>query len=90
VVASDNAAKTAIFYGMAVQAVQYVVVLLHEITNVQYKQKTSIAVSCDYLSQETYFALDMSLSLRVWQILTVLCCAALSYIKPANNKEEKG
>ncbi|MCI8331909.1 MAG: hypothetical protein HFE78_03700, partial [Clostridiales bacterium] len=39
VVASDNAAKTAIFYGMAVQAVQYVVVLLHEITNVQYKKK---------------------------------------------------
>ncbi|MCI8589945.1 MAG: hypothetical protein HFE77_04460 [Clostridiales bacterium] len=90
VVASDDAAKTAILYGIAVQAVQYIIVLLDEITNVEYKQNTSIAVSCDYTAGKTYFALDITLSLRVWQILTVLCCAALSYIKSSNNKEEKG
>ena len=90
IVASDDAAKTAIFYGLAVQAVQYIVVLLGEVTNVEYKQKTCVAVSCDYTASKTYFALDMTLSLRVWQILTVLFYAALSYIKSSNNKEEKG
>lgn len=34
--------------------------------------------------------MDIILSLRIWQILAVLFCTALSYLKASNNKEKQG
>lgn len=90
IVASDDAAKTAIQYGLAVQAVQYIVALLENSTHVTYDKHAGITVDCDYVQSKPHFAMDIILSLRIWQILAVLFCTALSYLKASNNKEKQG
>ncbi len=89
-VATDDAAKTAITYGVAVQLIQYTVTILQNITNFTPKDSESIVCDVDYLKTKSEFSCNMSFSLRVWHILAVGLSAGIAYIKNTKRQRRKG
>ena len=85
-VASEDAARTAILYGVAVQGVQYIITLLDEMTNFRAENDMSISVFPDFTSEKPYFHLNITLSVRIWQALSLALRAAAFYIKDSKNK----
>lgn len=86
VVATDDAAKTAIEYGLAVQGVQYIVSFLESITNFSVEKNGSIYVDCDYCTEKTRFDLDITFSLRVWQAAAILIRAGVAFVMNSSKK----
>ena len=80
VIATDDAAKTAIQYGLAVQTVQYLVTVLEQITNFKVKKNCGINVSCDFLTEKSKLDLNIVMSLRVWQAIVILIRSALIFL----------
>lgn len=79
-VATDDAAKTALQYGLAVQAVQYILTILENVTNFSVEKNGEISVDCDYCSEKPIIDLDISLSIRVWQFLALLLRAGAVFV----------
>ncbi len=86
IVATDDAAKTALEYGLAVQGVQYIVSLLESTTNFTVEKNGSIYVDCDYCSEKTSLDLDITFSLRAWQIAAILIRAGTAFIMNSGKK----
>lgn len=89
-VATDDAAKTAITYGVAVQLIQYTVTILQNVTNFTPKDSESIICNVDYLKTKSEFSCNISFSLRVWHILAVGLSAGIAYIKNSKRQRRKG
>lgn len=87
VLATDDAAKTAIEYGIAVQGVQYIVSILEGITNFSVEKSGYIHVDCDFTSEKTSLDLDITLSLRVWQMIAILIRAGLEFVINSGKKK---
>lgn len=68
VIGTDEAAKTAMMYGVAVQAVAYIVALLDKITNLHGPEKRDIYVDVDFLSEEIKIDVKIAFSIRLWHI----------------------
>lgn len=71
-VSSDDAAKTAIEYGLITQGVTYLVALIREKTDYDTESDNNIIVTADYLSGKTVFTVDIGASMRVYNVLRVL------------------
>lgn len=69
IIGSDEAAKTAITYGIAVQAVAYILALLDKVSNVRGLQKRDVYVDVDFLSEEIKVDMKIAFSIRLWHIL---------------------
>lgn len=87
IVATDDAAKTAIMYGAAAQGVAALLDILKGIPNVKVGYKTDILVKADFLSDKTRADVDILFSIVVWQALATFLHTVLRYIKNQNKNK---
>ena len=89
-VATDDAAKTAILFGAVNQAVVALIELLDQAKKWRRLRDSQISVKADFASEKSVADISITLSLRVWQMLSILFHTALSYIKgKAKSKSTK-
>ena len=70
-VAADDAAASALMYGLVSQGVAYLLEFIEEnVKKVKYKKK-SVIVTTDFISEKFEFQLDIAVKIRIWQILTL-------------------
>lgn len=90
IIATGDAATTAITYGVAVQGVEYILALLDKVTNVKYKKDAEVYVGVDYLTDKTQVDVSLAFSLRVWHLFDILFRVAFGavakLVKQKNNK----
>ncbi len=80
-VGSEDAAKTALLYGMVNTAVSALLDILDSITNVKKKKKTEISVTCDFVSDKTEADIKLGFSLRIWHVFSLAFGALKRYLK---------
>ena len=80
-VATDDAAKTAILFGAVNQAVVALIELLDQAKKWHRLRDSEISVKADFTAEKSTADISITLSLRVWQMLSILFHTALSYIK---------
>lgn len=82
-VASDDPAKTAMYYGLISQSVTYLVEILDCNTNLypSNDDKKDIVVTADFLAQKTRVDIKATASLRVWQMLDTSISTIYEYVK---------
>ena len=80
VIGTDEASKTAILYGVTVQAVAYILTLLDRVTNVKTKRNPDVYVDTDFLAEETKVDLKIGFSLRLWHVLHLAFGALFRFI----------
>lgn len=86
-VASNDAASTAILYGLVSQGVSYVMeILTHNIKKVKIKNKDSILVVADFLSDEFETQIDIKFKIRSWQTIVLGINSFKDFIVNFNNK----
>ena len=81
VVATDDAAKTAMVYGAVYQAVSYILAIFDKITTVKYEKDSYVSVRADFLREKFYADINVTYSLRVGQLIKILIKTAYSYLK---------
>ena len=79
-VATDDAAKTAIQYGIAVQIVQYIVTTLECITDFKVERDGNVRVDCDFCADRSLLKVDMEFSIRLWQAIAMALGAGAKYV----------
>ncbi len=93
-VSGDDPAKIALTFGYAVQTAAYIKELADNTLKTKYRgEAPNIAVGVDWLSGKSIIALDISMKIRVWQIISVLFTALKGYIgvdKPKPEKKDNG
>lgn len=80
-VGGEDAASTAISYGVVCQGVSAVVELLDRITNITPEKNRDIAVGVDFLSDKMKVDIKLSASLRVWHVFDMLFSVAIKFVK---------
>lgn len=80
-VASDDAAKTAVMYGLASQTVAYIVAFLDHMTKLRYAPDAEVSVNADFLAEKPSADVEISFSLHVWHLFDLLFAAAVTLIK---------
>lgn len=88
-VASEDAAKTAMLYGMVCQGVAYLIEILSAITNFKSKHREEISVEADFLSEKSTADIHLVFRLRVWHVFAMLFAALGGFIRKRflSNKE---
>ena len=81
VVASGDAATTAIAYGAVTQSLNILLPALESVKNFKRLKKTEIDVRADFLADSPTFDVKISFSLRVWHIFDVAIAALVRFIK---------
>ena len=71
VVATGDAASTAIAYGAITQAINLLFPILEEVKNFSLPKETDIDVSVDYLSDSMTADVELGFALRVWHVFAV-------------------
>ncbi len=94
VIATGDAATTAITYGAVTQAINVMLPLLDQIKTVRTPQNKDIDISTDFCSDESEIDIEISFALRVWHLFHVVFAALgklIKYIfKTVRRKIEKG
>ena len=80
-VGSDDAAKTAIMFGIVNQAAAALFDLLSTITNVKKNRKNEIAVYADFTAEKTVVNINLGFSLLVWQLFSIAIGTLFKYVK---------
>lgn len=82
-VGSEDAAQTALLYGIMVQAVAYGIEILSSLTNLRVKKQNrgNILVDADFTSEKIEADLHLIFKLRVWHIFGMLFSALGGIIK---------
>lgn len=80
-VGAGDAAKTAILYGVISQAAAVLLEVLGKITNVKRNSSSYVNVVADFTAEKTDFDINLGLSLRLWQAVSIGIGALVSYIK---------
>lgn len=81
VIATDDAATTAIVYGAVSQSLNLLLPVLEDVKNFQKLKKADISVDCDFVSNEPVIDVKLGFSIRVWQVLHIALAALISLIK---------
>ena len=81
VIGTDEAAKTALLYGVAVQAVAYVLAFLDRYANLHGLAKRDVYVDTDFLSEEIKVDIKIAFSLRLWHLFHIAFGALGRFIK---------
>ncbi len=89
-VASEDAASTAILYGIVVQFVTYLCHALAAITNFEVKKPDQIAVTADFLSDKLTMDLHLVFRLRVWHVFAMVFAAGIGAVKRMLKKMTDG
>lgn len=89
-VSGDDPAKIALTYGYAVQTAAYIKELADNTLKMKYRGEAPyIAVRTDWLSGKSSVVLDISMRIRVWQIISVLITALKGYLTVDKPKPKK-
>ncbi len=80
-VGGEDAASTAIQYGIIVQSVTYLCHLLPTITNFKVKKPEEIAVTADFLSDKLEMDLHFIFRLRIWHLFAMIFAAGIGAVK---------
>lgn len=82
-VCSEDAAQTAILYGILSQAVAYVLEILSQCTNIRVKKKNrgNILVDADFTAETLAADLHLIFKLRVWHLFAMIFSALGGIIK---------
>ena len=75
-VGTDDAAKTAIAYGVISQSVAYLLHFLDSIAKVSRTKTSRISVTSDFLSDKTEFDFNIDISWKLWRALFILLSTA--------------
>lgn len=76
VIATEDAAKTAIMYGVISQGCAYFLEFLKGLTKIKYKKRANINISTDFLSTQTTFDLRIILSWKLYRALGIAVSTA--------------
>ncbi len=87
-IATNDPSKTAIIYGGVSQTASYIVEWLSNITNVDVKNKDSINIYADFLSETSEAKINLTLGLRVWHLFSISFKFAFAFLKK-NLKQQK-
>lgn len=89
-VSDEDPAKTAISFGIIVQAVSYIKELIDNFMNVKYIGKNDhyICVIPDYISGKTTADIDLSLKIKIWQIFAAALTGLKGYIFDISDKNK--
>ncbi len=79
-VGSEDAAKTAIMYGVISQATAVLLDILGAITNVKRHYKSEVAVTADFTAEKIRADINIAFSLRVWHAFSIALSALFRYI----------
>ncbi len=80
-VATGDAAKTAVTYGVISQAVSYIAALLDSTGTLRYPARSDVDIHADYLSEKMTADIEIGFSLCVWQLFDILIRTGISFIK---------
>lgn len=80
-VAGEDAAKTAMMYGMVCQGMAYLIEILSTVTNFKAKHRENISVEADFLSEKSTADIHMIFRLRVWHVFAMLFAALGGFIR---------
>ncbi len=93
VVGTDDAAKTAIAYGVISQSVAYLLQFLDSIAKVSKTKSSKISVTSDFLSDQTDFDFNIDISWKLWRALFILLStgyrALISILAHQNHTKNK-
>ncbi len=81
IIATPDAAKTAVLYGAVCGAVQCLLELLGNAVHLKVPNSDDICVMPDFTSEKTSAQVDITFSLRVYQVLDILIRSAVAYFK---------
>ena len=85
-VATGDAAKTAITYGMISQSASYIAALLDSTGTLRYPARSDVDIHADYLSEKTAADIEIGFSLCVWQLFDILIRTGITFIKQETKK----
>ena len=88
-VATDDAASTAIAYGIISQAAMYLFTVLAPLDGLTLPKERNAEIVCDYLSDEMEIDLKISLSIRVWHVLHMGLGALSTFISHKLKSQNK-
>lgn len=86
IVASEDAATTAIRYGAICGAVQCLLEFLYNCSHLTLPKNEEITVIPDFTSEKLRANIDITFSFRVWQVFDMLLRSGWAYIKHSLNK----
>lgn len=81
IVATGDAAKTAVVYGTVCQGVAYIMELLYNLTGFTVKRNGEVTVSPDFTAETSTIDLKFVFKLRVWHVFAMLFSAGLAFLK---------
>lgn len=81
IVASGDAATTAVLYGAVCGAVQCLLELLDNSVKLKLPKCEEMVVTTDFTTEKTRADVDITFSLRLWQIFDVAIRSAWAYLK---------
>lgn len=81
VIATGDAAATAIAYGAVTQTLNILLPALESVKNFERLKKAEFDVSADFAAEESITDIKISFSIRVWQVFSVGFAALTSFIK---------
>ena len=87
IIGSEDAAATALLYGAVCGTVQCIIELLDNCFHTKFSKNAAVDVVPDFTSQKTAADVDITFSLRLWQILDMLIRTGAAYIKKLLSKE---
>ena len=80
-VGSEDAAQTAILYGIIVQMAAYLVEGLSAITNFRCKKREEMQITADFLSDKLVMDLHFIFKIRIWHVFALLFAAIGAALK---------
>ena len=89
VIATGDAANTAILYGAVCQAVNPIVLLLEKYLNINKLEKADIDVRPDFVGESIQADVKISFSISVWQLADIGLRALKSFIKTKLNAAKR-
>ena len=85
-VATGDAASTAITYGAVSQAMAYLFALLENTLKIKYEKDSETYIGCDFLGEKWSADIDITFSIRIWQIVSLALKAAILLITKKTNQ----
>ena len=87
-VASPDAAKTAIEYGLVSQALAYLAELIDQRSHLHIGKRCEISVYADFLSQKSRVEVDIMLRIRIVHILALAFGSAWAFLRTEDTREK--
>ena len=86
-VATDDAANTAVTYGYVCQSAQYLITYIKLNSNLKQTKKAVVSVYPDFTAVKPKIELDVTLSIRIWQVIALGIALALAYLNKGNKSK---